>query len=283
MDDKYYEYTSADTASHSELDATGKQSFDNTYVALDPRPYCETMQALDYVIPQHSRPTFRQLFHDYRQACGKTSIRVLDLGSSYGINSALLKLDIDIAALYQRYTSVAAKALSLQQLIQRDKRDYANQYNDLDIVGFDVSATALAYAEQVGLIQGAIQANLEVDQMTASQAAQLQNIDCMISSGCFGYITTITLEKILQVCSPRLPWMAHSILRMFPLQPLTQLLEAKGYEVYIDPEPKPQRRFSSQAEQTQIINHLHQSGVDTGGLEDQGWLYARIITTVPLT
>lgn len=274
----------APPADNSELDATGKTVFGDIYTAPDPRPYCEAMQALDYVIPKHAQPMFSELFQHYREQSAKESIRVLDLGSSYGINAALLRLDLSLPDLYQRYTSSEAQALSTSELLRRDRNDYYHQptHQTVDMVGFDVSAPALQYAQEVGLIVDAVRANLETDEVTTEQAQQLENTDCIISSGCIGYVTTTTLEKIIDACAPHLPWMAHCVLRMFSLQQPIALLQARGYQIDISPEPVPQRRFASREEQAQVLSRLLELGVDPTGLEDQGWLYAWVITATPI-
>ena len=248
------------------------------------RPYCEVMQALDYVIPKHAQPMFSRLFQKYREHSGKELVRVLDLGSSYGINAALLRFGLGLPDLFQRYTSPEAEALSTSELLRRDRNDYCHQPTSqtLDMVGFDVSAPALQYAKAVGLIVDAVQANLETDEVTTKQSQQLETTDCIISSGCIGYVTTSTLEKIIDVCAPHIPWMAHCVLRMFSLQQLTTLLQARGYQIDINPEPVPQRRFASSEEQEQVISRLLELGVDPSGLEDQGWLYAWLITAKPI-
>lgn len=276
---------SAPKTESSELDGTGKTVFDGIYTAPDPRPYCETMQALDYAIPKHAQPMFSELFQNYREQSGKQSVRVLDLGSSYGINAALLQFDLELPELFQRYTSPEAQALSTIELMQRDRDDYSHQpaQQTVDMVGFDISAPALQYAQDVGLIVDAVQANLETDEVTTAQSEQLRNINCIISSGCIGYVTTITLEKIIDACAPYLPWMGHCVLRMFSLQQLTTLLQARGYEVEISPELVPQRRFASSEEQEQVVSRLFEMGIDPTGFEDQGWLYAWLITAKPTT
>ncbi len=267
----------------SELDADGKKSFYDIYTAPDPRPYFEAMQALDYVIPQKAHPMFSRLLQNYRDQTGKNRLRILDLGSSYGINAALLKLDLKISELYRRYTTPLAKELTTTELIQRDRHDFYSKRieHELDIVGFDISSPALRYAKAAGLIVDAVQANLEKDELTIYQVKQLENIDCIISSGCIGYVTVITLEKIIDAHAPYLPWMAHSVLRMFSVQKLTALLQNKGYEVFIHSKPVKQRCFAPPEEQTQVLSRLHELGIDSSGLEDQGWLYAWLITAVP--
>ncbi len=75
--------------------------------------------------------------------------------------------------------------------------------------------------------------------------------------------------------------MAHCVLRMFSLQQLITLLQERGYQIDISPEPVPQRRFASREEQAQVLSRLLELEVDPTGLEDQGWLYAWVITATP--
>ncbi|MGH3470050.1 MAG: class I SAM-dependent methyltransferase, partial [Thermocrispum sp.] len=89
-----------------ELDATGKVSLEHIYTQPDPRPYFTALRELDYCITQLAKPYFADLIDDYRQTRGMPVPQVLDVGCSYGINAALLRCDVSIDELYDRYTGV---------------------------------------------------------------------------------------------------------------------------------------------------------------------------------
>lgn len=236
------------------------------------------MDSLDYVLPKQSMPTFSNLFEKYRKQFEKQTVNVLDIGSSYGINSALLKYNIQLDDLYDRYTCVKTQNLSVDELLLRDKNKYTSLSNNkLKITGLDVSKEALEYGHKCGLLDDIIVANLEENNINKTQAKQISQIDCIISSGCFGYITTNTLEKIISVCHPNKPWMAHCVLRIFSLKPLIELLEKHNYDVKISKSLIPQRRFASKQEQEQAIKRLDDLDIDPSGFEDTGWFYAYII------
>lgn len=269
------------------LDQTGKAVFDDIYTAPDPRPYIARMASLGYSIPAVAQPAFEQLFADYQAAhspaTAEQPLHVLDLGSSYGINAALLRNQMPLPQLFERYdahnTSIAT--LSSEQLLERDQHDFQNASKPhLHFTGLDISAPALHYAQQSGLLQASLCVNLEPDdaQLDAAQHASLQATNCVISSGCIGYITTKTLRKLLDAFQPQQPWMLHCILRMFPLDEYTQLFAEYGYKLTIAPEPVRQRRFDSAEEQAQVISRLQALGIDPAGYEDSGWLYAQLIT-----
>jgi SAM-dependent methyltransferase len=263
------------------LDATGKTVFDDIYMAPDPRAYCVAMQSLDYAIPERAQPMFDQLFQHYRERTNKKTLRVLDIGSSYGINAALLSGGFTLPDFFERYTSDEAQAYSSQELLQRDKAAYQFSADNIEMIGFDISTPALTYAKEAGLIVDAVQADLEKNEITASQEKKLSAIDCIISSGCIGYVTTKTLAKIMNACLPCTPWMAHCVLRMFSLDDLKEFFHTRGYHVDIHAEPVAQRRFASDEEQQQVIARLKKLGVDPTGYEDTGWLYSWVVTAMP--
>lgn len=273
---------------NSTLDKTGKTVFDDIYISPDPRSYCTAMHALDYSIPEYALPEFQALFDQYQRYFHPSSLNVLDIGASYGINAALLCNGLSLTDFFSRYTQENVTAWPTEVLSARDQRDYSAQLTSterrlpqLNFTGLDISLPALRYAKANGLLTNIVHADLETHEVTQLQAEILSKIDCIISTGCIGYISTTTLTKILDVCSPRLPWMAHCVLRMFPLDDLTVFFRTRGYHVEINPTPIPQRRFASKQEQFQVINRLKKHNIDTTGFESEGWLYAWVVKAIP--
>ncbi len=272
------------TVDHRQLDESGKTVFDTIYQHDNPSHFYATMQALDYRIPMEACPWFRRLLNDWRRANHAPrpqALRLLDLGSSYGVNAALLKWGFSLPDLYQHYAD--QKDADTATMLAHDQAVFSAEHctDDLTITGLDISANALHYAEAAGLLDQSVCANLEVEDATAQQAAMIAANDCVISSGCIGYMTTISLEKILQLCAPQRPWMAHCILRLFDTRPYEKLLEKYGYRVWLEPALLPQRRFASDEEQTQMLEGLQAAGIDPAGYESEGWLYAQVLMAVP--
>jgi len=264
------------------LDKTGKTVFDGIYDAPDPRSYYAVMQALDYRIPMQALPFFTRLFTNYRHANSQQEVlNVLDLGSSYGVNAALLKWHLTLQDLYAHYAGNIE--VDFATLLSHDREYFAScgKQAGLAITGFDVSENALQYATQAGLLDQAVCLNLEENEADARQGEIISSSDCVISSGCIGYITETSLEKILELCSPRRPWMAHCILRMVSTEPFEALLRERGYRVWQESTLLPQRRFASEEEQVQMLGRLREQGIDPQGYEAEGWLYARVLMAVP--
>lgn len=260
------------------LDSTGKISFDHIYTEPDPRAFFGTLRRLDYDIPQQAKAYFAKLIDEYRAETGVKVPTVLDLGSSYGVNSALYRCDTSMERLYDHYAD--AESLSRNDLIAHDRRmvERLAVGDGVRFIGLDTSAPALDYALAAGFIDDAIHADLESEDPTEEQRALLAGVDIVISTGCIGYVTEKTLVRIAR---ESLPWMAHFVLRMFSYEPVAASLTDLEYDTAGVDGVFRQRRFASQEERTQILDNLSVAGVDPRGLEADGRLYARLFVSRP--
>lgn len=260
------------------LDSTGKTSFDDIYTAPDPRAFFGTLRELDYQIPQQAKPYFTKLIDKYRADHQATEPTVLDIGCSYGVNSALNRCDTTMDVLFEHYGE--ADSLDHDALLERDRelvRSHAGA-SDVRFVGLDASAPALEYAHAAGFLDETILADLETNDPDEEQQALLDDVDLVVSTGCVGYVTEKTLTRIARGARP---WMAHFVLRMFSYEPVAESLADLGYETASIGGVFKQRRFASTDEQTQILDTLSAAGVDPQGLEAEGWLYARLYLSQP--
>ncbi len=266
-----------------QLDTTGKVSLDHIYTRPDPRAYFTTLRELDYCIPQLAKPHFAKLAEEYRRAYRVSTPTILDLGCSYGINGALLKCDVTMNELYDRYGGRDARGRSRQALLDRD-RELVRARAGLRrarFVGLDSSHPALSYALQAGFIDGAIHADLESRDPTEGEQVLLAGADLVVSTGCLGYISHRTIARVVQAHGRRKPWMAHFVLRMFPFDPVAESLAELGYETVRHERVFKQRRFASSEEQARVLDTLASVGVSPRGLEVDGWLYAQLYLSRP--
>jgi carnitine O-acetyltransferase len=150
----------------------------------------------------------------------------------------------------------------------------------LRILGLDVSSEALAYAVASGLLDDAVNADLENGELTDHQRGVLESVDVVISTGCLGYVSERTIARVAAVPERR-PWMAHTILRMYRFEPVAECLAGLGYDTVRVDGPLRQRRFASAEEQANVLDTLSDLGVDPGGLETDGWLYAELFVSRP--
>lgn len=278
--DQQNEKSSSET---DELDATGKIVFDDVYVARDPRPYFRAMASLGYRIPEQAKPHFLEMFERCRKAIGRQRLRVLDLGASYGVNAALLKWNLSLDQLYSRYAAPGKRNADRAELLRSDQAFFRQQelQRELQITALDISVNALDYALEAGIVDTVLSADFENRVPTSREAGILARADCVISTGCIGYITEKTLLRIIDTCKTRRPWMTHCILRMFALEPFEDALRSRGYRMQRLKEPVLQRHFASQDEQDSVIRRLEELGVDPSGYESTGRLYATVLNAIP--
>ena len=259
------------------FESTGKVSFDDIYTAPDPRAFFSTLRGLDYQIPQLAKPYFATLIEQYRADQSVAEPTVLDVGCSYGVNSALNKCDATMDDLFENYDEAAA--LETAALLERDRQMVSStETNGVRFIGLDASAPALDYANAAGFLDETIHADFEANDPDQHQQALLDDVDLVISTGCVGYVTEKTLIRVARGARP---WMAHFVLRMFSYEPVAASLADLGYETVSIPGVFRQRRFASADEQAQILDTLSAAGVDPQGLEAEGWLYAQLYVSQP--
>jgi carnitine O-acetyltransferase len=299
-----------------DFDATGKVSLGHVYDQPDPRAYFSTLHALDYRLPQLAKPYFSKIIDECQESRPDRPLRVLDVGCSYGVNAALLKFDVAMEDLYERYageigqaaggpagseqdrdresggsrtstatatTGLAADPRTRATLVASD-RELAmarDGVTDIEVIGLDVSGPALDYALDTGFLDDGLHADLESRELTEPERARLSNVDLVISTGCLGYVTGRTLTRIVRAAGPNLPWMAHFTLRMFPFDPIEETLAEFGYQTVAVDRLFEQRRFASSQERDQVLATLAKVGVDPSGVEAEGWLYAQLFISRP--
>ncbi|MES9609479.1 class I SAM-dependent methyltransferase [Actinomadura sp. NPDC000929] len=264
-------------------DATGKISLDHIYTSPDPRAYFGTLRELHYDIPELAKPHFQRLIAEYREARGVPVPTVLDIGCSYGINAALLKYGVTMADLYDRYGGPDALGYTRARLLARDRELVRSRETTsrLRFLGLDASDSALSYALEAGFLDGAVHADLENDEPTPEQRAQLAGTDVVISTGCLGYVTERTITRVVEAHGEHRPWMAHFVLRMFPFDPVADALAAAGYTTVRHDGLFRQRRFATPQEQALVLDRLADVGADPSGLETGGWFYAQLYVSRP--
>lgn len=265
------------------VDTTGKVSLDHIYTEPDPRAYFSTLRELDYIIPELAKPHFRRFIDEYRRARGIASPTVLDIGCSYGVNAALLKYGLTMRELYDRYGGDDVRHLTRDSLLARDREltRSVEPADDVRILGLDASEPALSYALEAGFLDGAVHADLENEEPTEQQRARLAGIDLVISTGCLGYVTERTLSRVVAAQEGRRPWMAHFVLRMFPFEPIAEVLAEAGYETVRHDGLFRQRRFATPEERASVLDRLVSAGVDPAGVEADGWFYAQLHISKP--
>lgn len=261
------------------FDDTGKVSLGHIYTQPNPQAYFKTLRGLEYHIPSLAKPYFSKLIEEYVAASGVQAPQVVDIGSSYGINAALLRCDVTMDELYERYCDPQPR--TTDDLLARDRQMVDMRgHVSARFVGLDISEPALTYGTKAGFLDDAVLADLELNDPTAEQRARLSGTDLVISTGCLGYVGAPTISRVVDATG-RLPWMAHFVLRMFPFDPIADALTGLGYRTTRINGMFRQRRFISTEEQAGVLDTLAKVGVNPSGWETDGWFYAQLYVSQP--
>lgn len=262
----------------------GKSDFDAIYDAPDPRGYCRALSKLDYRIPGEAKPIFRSIIHAL-QAEGRDTVRIVDVGCSYGINAALLKYGMHLGAFFQRYTTKKVLTAPSDQVLAREAAFFDDRDEDgsLEVVGVDVASHALDFAETVGLLDETVGQNLEENPLDDDGRDAVEGADLIISTGCVGYVTEKTFRNILDAAANGgpMPYVASFVLRMFPYEPIADALADYGLvtEKLHDLTFR-QRRFEDEDERNHVFEQLSAQGLEPN-LEQDGYYHAEFFLSRP--
>jgi hypothetical protein len=267
------------------MSADGKADFTDLYHRPDPRSYYRTLGALEYQIPQRAAAIFAAVRRAQRETVPTATGTVLDVCCSYGVNATLLRTDLAMAEVYHRYAGEELADLEPEQLADLDRQYYAeHQRSDAPrVLGLDIAAEAVAYAREVGLLSDGWAENLEESDPSASLTQGIQDVSLMTITGGVGYVTERTFGRLMQALPQgRAPWVAAFVLRMYPYDSIAETLAESGLVTErLDGVTFPQRRFESADEQEAALRQLHSVGIDTKGLEDEGWYHCTFFLSRP--
>ncbi len=260
-----------------------KADFKLLYNAELPHAYFKTMDQLDYQIPEHAKPIINFLISQLGNKASET-VSILDLGCSYGILASLVRFDLTLRSLYDRYHVLTPLEATLENEIQW----YANRWRrgDIKFYGIDVSASAIEFATRVGLLDGGVAIDLEDKRNSSHSLVSLpRQVDLIVSTGCVGYITSRTFGKILQhLDSSKPPIIANFVLRAFDYSGIVDIFSEHGFRTTkVANATFVQRKFQDAAEQAKILSLLSDERVHPkkpAPRERDGYYYAELFLSV---
>lgn len=268
-----YTYESANEA---------KSSFNDVYQAPTPHAYFAEMHRLGYAIGQAARPYFKAAAALLkRQLGGAEAVRMLDLGCSYGVGSALVKHGFSFEDLAEFFERAAPRDRSACIDATRAWIETNGADDAIACIGADVSRPAVTFAARAGLIEDGIARDLEADpHLTPEERALVADCNLLTSTGTIGYVGERTVSTLLaSLGRARVhtfgPYVAVTILRLFPPEPVAATFKRFGFRFEAVPGVRlRQRRFDGDRERQETLRLLRRRGVDPAGWEDSGYLYA---------
>ena len=257
-----------------------KKDFTDIYTQDSPSRYLKEMKRLEYDISDSTKPLYNSIIEQLGKTTSKP-INVLDLGSSYGINSSLMKYNLTMSELNDFY-------LNGTEPTKKETKQFYEECTSNDNLNFyqiDISEEALKFSEDMNLCERGINVDLEAEKLEL--LGSFPKIDVVIATGCIGYIGYKAFANILKVIKNRqsnyiksdkeyvAPIFAFSVLRMFDMKDIKEVFEMYDYSIIkSDIKPIRQRNFSDPKEKAQTISILQNMKIDTKKYEDDGNLYA---------
>jgi hypothetical protein len=262
-----------------------KENMDYIYDQPDPRAYFRELNKLDYAIPDNAKPIFQKLISHLQKRRDDT-IHVLDLGCSYGVNAAILKHDLSMDELYDHWGQNKMVDATSEEVVAFDQQFYAgtDDPEDIEVIGLDQAENAISFAIESGLLDEGLVANLETEQLSTLAKETLAPVDLVTSTGCVGYLTEKSFDRILPAVSEgQKPWIANFVLRLFPFDAIEKSLDKWGYVTEkLEGQTFFQRQFVSDDEQDQVLEQLHDQGMDPTGKEADGHFLAEFYLSRPI-
>jgi hypothetical protein len=257
-----------------------KTDFTDIYTQDSPHRYLKEMDRLEYSISDSTKLLYNSIIEELENTLSKP-INVLDLGSSYGINSSLLKYNLTMSELNNFF-------LNGTEPTKKETKQFYEECTSNDNMNFyqiDISEEALKFSEEMNLCERGINVDLETEELDLLES--LPKIDVVIATGCIGYIGYKAFSNLLKVIKNRqsnsieseteyvAPIFAFSVLRMFDMDDIEEVFETYDYSIVkSDIKPIRQRNFSDPEEKAQTISLLHNMEINTKKYEDDGNFYA---------
>ena len=257
-----------------------KKDFTGIYTQESPCGYLMEMKKLGYSISDSTKPLYNSIVEELENKLSRP-INILDLGSSYGINSALMKYNLTMTELNNFF-------LTETEPTKKETKQFYEKCTSNDEMCFyqiDISDEALKFSEEMGLCEKGIKVNLDDEKLDLLEL--LPKVDVVIATGCIGYIGYMAFVNLLKVIKNRQsnsigdkteynsPIFAFSVLRMFDMNDIEKTFERYNYSIVKrDMKPIIQRKFSDIKEKDETVSMLHGMGISTKEYEDDGNFYA---------
>jgi len=257
-----------------------KKDFTDIYTQDSPYEYLKEMDRLEYSISDSTKPLYNHIIEQLEETLSRP-INVLDLGSSYGINSSLMKYNLTMSELSDFF-------LNGSEPTKKETKQFYEKCTSNDNMNFyqiDISKEALKFSKEMDLCVRGMNIDLEAEKLNLLES--LPKMDIVIATGCVGYIGYKAFLNLLKVIKNRqsnsnkseteytAPIFAFSVLRMFDMKDIEEVFEMYGYSIVkSDIKPIRQRNFSDPKEKAQTISILHGMEVNTKKYEDDGNFYA---------
>lgn len=259
--------------------------FDETHFAPDPRGYYRVMHDLDYRNAAWSVPVFAAAWAEVTRLRRLASAGLVDIASGYGVVSALLRYNVALPELLERYVRPPIESASADDVLALDRAwflDRGRRDAAMRTIGLDISREALTYGGAVGLFDEAFAEDLGNARPSTGLRDALQSCALMVEAGSVAHMEPRILRELLDAAGDPKPWVVTAPVRGNHRPAALQVMRDAGLVVEPIPiRPFPVRRFVDHAEQTRACQEIRRRGVDPEGVETSGYYHGCLFLARP--
>lgn len=259
--------------------------FDDIYNLSDCREYYRAMHVAKYRNAHYSANAFKSAYDELARIRNLQFLNVLDFASGYGIGALLLRHDLSLDQVLDRYQGAEFDGMDSAEIIADDKNwlsKHQSQKRDCNIFAIDVADKALGYGVATGIFESAFPVDLQKNSPQGNLRDELGNCNLIIEVGSVAHMLPDTLEKILECSGDPLPWIITSPIRGNESEKSMEIMRDAGMQV--EPMPIPpfhHRIFMDAAEQARAIDLVKARGFEVEGYESEGAYHAQLYLSRP--
>ncbi|RBI70348.1 hypothetical protein DQW77_14120 [Roseovarius sp. TE539] len=254
--------------------------FDDIYNLPDCRDYFRAMYGAGFRTAHHAANAFRGVRDDLARTRDLESLNILDFASGYGIAAALMRHDLTLDDVLERYRDPEFDAATPGEVMARDREWYAAHRragNNDRFVGIDIADLALRYGVEAGVFDAAYAENLQAADPGEELRAWLAECDLVVECGSVAHMLPDALDRVLGAAAGRRPWVITAPIRGNDTAAAIKVMHDHGLLVEVlDMPPFRHRRFADAQEQARAIANAQARGHVTDGVESTGYFHAQL-------
>ncbi len=259
--------------------------FDDIYNLPDCTKYYQAMHAAGFQNAHYAVKAFKIAARELCRQRNTASLHVLEFASGYGIGSLLLRHDLSLEQVLDRYQGEEFARANPVQVMERDRGwllQNRQTGNIASICAIDVAHHALDYGAKTGIFDFSFAIDLQSDTPSDELVKRLRRCDLIIEVGSVIHMLPDALKRLLDLTAERLPWIITSPIRGNESRESVTLMKNAGMVVESLPVPPfPHRRFLDPAEQERAIRLVSDRGHDPDGCESTGSYHAQLYLARP--
>ena len=255
-----------------------KDDFGRVYDLEDPSPYFTALRPSDYRMPAVLAGALKVIHRPVREARGAgDALRVLDFACGYGTIGALLRHDVSMAEVYDRYAERRWRSVDARRYWTADSAFFAARREasaGFEIGGADIAGFALEYAAALGFLDRTFHENLVEDAPSGELKRFLDGVDLVVESGSLGDLLPVAFGRILDACTDAgRPWFLYCPRPDVDWAPLNAVWAEQGYRTEsLGSEPVRYRKALAAREQADMLRVTRALGRPDHAVMRDGYL-----------